>query len=139
MSVQARMDNTTTPLITSGFSYTKNGIIAQDGARATTLYGNTVMSYDATTKKWSPTGAQMWPHGIYVGDDIPAADLVAGDIEDCAILIGGCCTVDADMVVYDGNAIDEDTAIFGFFAVWAILSSYGIFIETGVAISGFEN
>lgn len=149
MAVQERQDNTTEPLILSGLSYVKNGIISQDAARTTDLLHNTVMAYNATLEQWGPfndltaTEGLGVPRGIYVGDDILAADLVAGDIEDCPIIVGGCCTVNADLLVFDDGTLDLNSIVnpanIEARAAGYALIQCGIFAEVTEAISEHEN
>ncbi len=149
MAVQVRLNNQTNKLILSDDSLVKNGDITQDAARTTDLLQNTVMAFNATTGQWVPfnslvlTNGGSVPRGIYLGDDIPAADLVDGDIEDADILVGNA-TVDVELVVWDDNTLDADsivnpTNIEARTAYYALSESAGIFIEDTIAISEQEN
>lgn len=150
MAVQNRVDSTTVPLITSGYSYVRNGDISQNAQRTTDLLKNTVMAYIAATGLWTPfisvagTDGSAIPRGIYLGDDIAAADLVAGNIEDCPILVGGCCTINENEVVFDDDTLNADSVI-GAASIHAVTARYalqqasGIFTEESIDISGFEN
>jgi hypothetical protein len=150
MAVQNRQDNITEPLILDGKSYVRNAAIAQDGSRMTELLTNTIMCQIATTRLWVPfnslsveTGASV-PRGIYVGDNISAADLVDGDIEDVPIMVGGCCTVNENVVVWDDDTLDADTVvnagtIEARTARAALVESAGIYLEDTVSISEYEN
>jgi hypothetical protein len=149
MALQVREDNTTVPFIKSGLTYVRNGVIAQDAARTADLLNNTVMAYNATNQNWVPmtvlndTEGESVPRGIYQGDDIPAADLVDGDIEDAAILIGGCCTVDEALIVYDEDTLNGESIVnpanIEARTIRDALAQIGIFIEDTVDISEFEN
>lgn len=149
-AVQTSLDNTTVPFIKYGTTFVINGSIAQDAARTTDLLQNTVMAYNPTNQNWVPfndltqTNGESVPRGIYLGDDIDAADLVAGDIDDIAILVGGCCTVDQQLVVWDDSTLDEDDivnpgTIEARSARQALRAAAGIWIEETVDISEFEN
>ena len=141
MTVQTDSTNQNAPFITSGNSFTKTGTISQDAQRAADLLQFTVMAYDADNEEWVPfnTLGQLHgisvPQGIYLGDDIAAADLVAGDIDDCPILIGGCCTVDTEAVVWDQDLLNAATEIGILLTAEACLRSFGIFLEDTEAIS----
>lgn len=145
MAVQGRVDNNNVPFLLSGNSYVRNGVISQDGARTVDLLQYTVMAFNAATGQWVPFnqlgqlhGVSI-PQGIYLGEDILAADLVAGDIENCEILIGGNVTVDVDQVVWDQDLLNADTEIGILITAEAILRTFGIFFESTEAISLHEN
>lgn len=149
MAVQTSSDNTTIPFIKSGETFVKNGIITQDAARTTDLANNTVMAFNATTEQWVPFNSLVLlngssvPRGIYQGDDIDADDLVDGNIEDAAILVGGCCTVDAQLIIFDDDTLDEDSIVnpgtIEARSAREALAMIGIFIEDTTDISEFEN
>ena len=149
MSVQNRQNNTTEPLILSDDSLIRNASIAQDANRTTDLLKNTVMAKIAATGLWVPfntvvgtTGIGV-PRGIYMGDDVDAADLVAGDIDDVPILMGNA-TVNENLVVWDDDTLDADTVVApatveARTAREALAESSGIFLEDTVSITNFEN
>ena len=151
MAVQTRSDNSTVPLIKSGASYVKSGTIGQN-QRATDLLHGTVLGRVAATGVYGPynsltdiTGLST-PQAIYLGDDILAADIVAGDIEDVPILIGGCCTVDENLVIFDDDTLSPDSVVSAAAANPYIvmtarecLSMFGIFLEDTENISDYEN
>jgi hypothetical protein len=149
MAVQNRADLTTEPLILSDNSDVRNETIAQDAQRATALLHNTVMALIAATGLWVPwnsvvgTDGSAVPRGIYLGDDIDAADLVDGDVENIPILIGDA-TVNENLVVYDDDTLSADSVI-GAASIWAIngraalKETANIRLEDTVAISEHEN
>jgi hypothetical protein len=150
MAVQNRVDNTTVPLITSGYSFVRNGDIAQDAHRTTALLYGTVMAQIAATGLWTPFVAvngvdgSAIPRGIYLGDEIAAADLVAGNVEDVPILVGGVCTVNESEVVFDDGTLSAASvigaaSIHAVTARMALQQASGIFMELSVDISEFEN
>lgn len=110
MSVQNRTDFTNYPFIRSGVTLTReNETILQDAGRTTPLLKNTVMAQVAASKKWVPltdvaalTGANT-ARGVYIGEDITAAALVAGDVAVCPILVGFGCTVDRQLIVLENS------------------------------------
>jgi len=149
MAVQGRQDNTTEPLILSENSLVKNGTIAQNAQRATDLLKNTVMAQIAATGFWVPfnavngTNGSAIPRGIYLGEDILAADLVAGNVEDCEILVGNA-TVNESLVVWDDDTLSAASVIgaatiHAMTAEAALAAHANIYLEETVAISEHEN
>lgn len=150
MAVQNRQDNTNKALIKSGESLVRNETISQNEARTTPLLQNTVMAKNATTRQWVPftslvaTNGESVPRGIYMGSDILAADLVAGDIPLMPILMGRSITVDENLVVFDDDTLDADDIvnpanIEARTVREAIAEASGIFFEDTEDISEFEN
>jgi len=147
MAVQNRADLSNLQLILSGTPYVKdNGTLLTDGARSTVLKTNTVMGQILASKKWVPltnvaaTDGSAIAKGIYVGDDIAAASLVAGDVVNCPILVGGCCTVDSQMLVFE-NSLTLDTSCGSTVTLRRIeddLARIGIFAEDTIDISATE-
>lgn len=86
---------------------------------------------------WLPGAVK--PVGIYLGDSITAAALVAGNITDVAILAGGCCTVDSQLIVFDDGVSTVDTVLAGGQTVREALAAIGIFVESTIDIDGLEN
>ena len=116
MAVTHRQDNTTVPLILSENSLVKNETIIANAGRTTPLLYGTVMCKIAASGLWTPfvnaaltTGASI-PRGIYLGDDIPAADLVAGNIADIPMLVGNA-TVNESLVVFDDGTLNAESVI----------------------------
>ncbi len=153
MSVQNRADLTNNPFILSGMSFVKNGeILLQDGARAVPLAPFTVMSKILASGKWVPfddetvveTGASV-PQGIFLGDAVPAADLVAGDVVGQSILVGGALTYDTEQLVIENSktlatVVKATTAVDNTIVktVGDLLEDKGMFAEATVEIAGFE-
>jgi hypothetical protein len=75
---------------------------------------------------------------IFLGDDIPAADIVAGDIADQPVLVGGKCTITAEQLVIEGGAT-LDTVIGNGLTIRENLYRLGIFAEDTVDIDELEN
>lgn len=152
MAVQATGNYENTPFILNGDSYVKKGTIVQNGARATVLKQYTVLAKVASSKKYTPyvsgtttTGASV-PLAIYLGPDITAAALVAGDVTDLDILVGGGCIVDEDKVVFDGGTLSADTVVNSAAANPYIvmtardcLGMFGIYLNDSEDISEYEN
>lgn len=150
MVVQNSSNNTTRELLLSGVTLVKEAeTILQDAGRVADLLKNTLMAQVAATKKWVPltdiallTGEAI-ARGIYVGDDIAAADLVAGDVVDVPIVVGGAAaTIATDLLVIE-NALTLDTIVqVGAIDVHRVeddLARIGLFAEATVNIDEFEN
>ena len=113
MAVQVRLDVNNNPFVLGGEAFSRNNeILLQDAGRAIPLAQFTVLGQDAVTGKWVPfdsliiteTGRSV-PRGIYLGADIPTADIVAGDIAQLSVLVGGAgVTYDLDQLVIE-NAL----------------------------------
>lgn len=116
MAVENRQDNTTVPLILSENSLFKNETIITDAQRTTPLLYGTVMAKIAASGLWTPfinvagVDGSAIPRGIYIGDDIAAADLVAGNISDVPMLVGNA-TVNESLVVFDDGTLNAESVI----------------------------
>ena len=94
--------------------------------------------------KWVPfdptavNGAEF-PRGVLMVDNVTAAALVAGDVTDQTILIGGACTVDSDQLIFDDGTSTLDTVLRDGSTVRDALDAIGIFDENTVDIAGYEN
>lgn len=95
--LQARLNVDTTPFVLYTFPGSREdaAVLLQDAGRAAPLLKNTLMAQIVASGKWVPftdetltTGAGL-PSGIYVGDDIAAATIVAGDVVDLPIIVEG--------------------------------------------------
>jgi hypothetical protein len=148
-SVQVSIDNSVQGFIIFGHALVKNGIIIKDTGRTTVLKKYTVLSQIASSGKYTPfvalnatTGASV-PCAIYLGDDIAAADLVSGDVEDLPILIGGGCNVDKNLLVWDAGTQSAasviNTGTIEARTAENALLQIGIAIEDTVALDGLEN
>jgi hypothetical protein len=108
--------NQNVPFIHNEDTLVRTGTIAQDATRTVDLLQNTVMAYNATNQNWVPftaladTEGESMPRGIYLGEDIPFADLVAGDIEDASILVKNGI-VNRDMVVWDQDLQTAESVV----------------------------
>ena len=148
--VQSSSENSTVVFLRSGRTLVRESeTILQDAGRATPLLQKTVMAQVAATKKWVPltdiaavTGEAI-ARGIYMGDDIPAATLVAGDVVDVPIIAAGAAaTFSRDQLVLE-NALTLDTVVqaaaVDAHRVEDDLARIGLFAEYSVAIDEFEN
>lgn len=150
MPVQTSQNNVNKPFILGGESLTRNADIAQDAGRTTDLLQFTVMAKNATSGLWVPfndltqTNGESVPRGIYLGDDIEAADLVDGNVEDVPILYANAL-IDENQTVWDDDTLSADSIvnpanIEARTAREALLDSANIvLVEETVDISEFEN
>ena len=159
MAVQARLDQANIPFILEGKPFVAMGqTLLTIGARTVPLYTHTIMCQIASTRKWAPwlqanlggtTGTQ-YPLGIYMGDDLTAAQIAAADVLNLPILVGGSgVVIDEGQLVFDlGNT---GVGALGTLAVIptvptnlaltarSILQLLGIFPKSVIAISAAEN
>ena len=149
MPVQISSNNANVPFILKGTSYTReSATIAQDAGRTAVLAFGTLLAKVAATGKLTPfidetaTNGTARPYGIYIGEEIAAADLVAGDVENVPVLAGGACTIDAQQLVIENSKLL--TTIIGATSVNAVtvqdvLRELGIYVESTVDIDEYEN
>ena len=144
MSVQNSLNVSTKILIRDGITKYKNGTIAQDAARTTSLLFGTVMAYNVVNQNWVPWNnaaalqGEAIPRGVYVGEDILAATLVAGDVEDCPIVVGGLCELDAELIVYDDDTLTAATVV-GVSNGEMLLREIGIYLADTTDNTEYEN
>jgi hypothetical protein len=135
MAVQTTGTTTNVPF-SSGNAIAAIGTIKQDAARTTVLASKTLMGKVAATQKWVPvtdltvTTGPAAVFGIYVGDDIPAASLVAGDVANCSIIIGGApLFIDKSQLVLE-NSLTLASLIGTTMNVEDLLTRTGIYAGT---------
>lgn len=156
MAVQVKLDNTTVPFIKFGIGAAlHNATLLQDAGRVIPLAPNTLMAKVAASQKWVPftdetaVDGSAIPQGIYMGPEIAAADLVAGDVVDAMILVGAGVFVDKNLLVIENSkllttVINSNLAGTGTATpifvqtVEDYLNNKGIFIEDTVDISSYE-
>jgi hypothetical protein len=76
--------------------------------------------------------------GIYMGDEVTAAKIVAGDVQDSPMLIGGNCTVDSAQIIFDDGASTVDTVLPSGLTVREELARLGIYVETTIDVDSYE-
>ena len=148
MSVQTSIDNANIPFVLSGNALSRDDqVILTDAGRTTVLVQFTLMAKVAATQKWVPftdetaTNGTSIVQGIYIGEDITAAAIVAGDISDVNILIGDAI-VDVDQVVIENSNTLDTVVTVGTTDLRTVrghMANRGIFVEETVDISSFEN
>lgn len=152
MSVQNSANNTSRPFIlSSGPAATSLNTILQNGGRTAPLLENTLMAIDSATGKYVPlqsvvvtTGA-AYPAGIYVGDDIPTADLIAGDVVDAPILVGEAF-VDLAKIIFDSDGAGPVTlasivanGTLSQKTILQLIQELSIYPQNTISTSSFEN
>lgn len=154
MAVQTRLNNDNRPFILSGDGFKEtDAVFVQDVGRGTTaLVFGTLVAKVAADGKYVPfssetaTDGTAIPIGIFLGNDITGAALVAGDVIDQVILIGGSVTIDTEQLTIESsktlatviNATGGADNILTQ-TVRDYLHMRGIFPESTVAISATEN
>lgn len=149
MAVQISANLSNLAFILSGVSLIKDSeTLLQDAGRATPLAFGTLMAKVAASGKWVPltdetaVDGTAVARGIYMGDAVAAADLVAGDVVGAPILVGGACTIDAQQLVIENSktlaTVVGATTVFAH-TVRDDLESFGIFVEDTIDIDEFEN
>jgi hypothetical protein len=121
---------------------------AQDAGRSTPVLTGTLIGQIAASGKWitvtdlALTTGEVNVMTIYEGDEIPAADLVAGDVYVGDICIGGDVRFNENYPVTLENSLTLDSVI-GASTVWATtirrhLETRGIYIRPAVPTAGQE-
>ena len=143
MSVQVTSNITNYPFILCGKSFSRNGLVLeQDGGRTTPLAFGTVLESvnSGGAEKLRPLAGIVGNTTtyIYLGSEIAAADIVAGEVTIYNLLVGGCCAVDETQVVLEGS-LTLDSALSTGLTVRQTLFNTGIFAELSDNIDFFEN
>jgi hypothetical protein len=122
MTGQARLDIDQTHFILGGVPRYKTGTLAQDAERTEDLLQFTVLAYNPTTKKWLPytdveaVDGTHRPRGVYMGEDIAAATIVAGNVvlgKDQILVGGRGVFIDKNKLVFDDETLAIDDIITG--------------------------
>jgi hypothetical protein len=145
MAVQTQRDNVNKPLIQSGSGLIKTGqTVSQDAGRVTgNMLVGTVMVYDPATAEWNSftdetaIDGTAHPRGILMRE-LVEADIVAADVEDVPILVGGGVTIDVDQIVVENSktlttVVNVPTNLNA--SVEDLLRQTGIFTETTIDIT----
>ena len=149
MALQTRLDVDLTSLVRRGQSAVEQkAILFTDAGRSVPLVFGTLLAKIAATEKYVPftdetaVDGSALGSGIYIGPDIPAADIVAGDVLDIPVLVGNGVYVDENKITIENSKLM--TTVIGAATVNARtvkdqLRWGGIFTVDTVDISGFEN
>jgi len=78
------------------------------------------------------------PSGIYIGESIPAADLVAGDVTGRMVLLGGNVVVDTEQVVLENSLTLNSVVVSRFQTIASVLQDRGIWMQSTVDISSYQ-
>ena len=76
--------------------------------------------------------------GIYLGEELTAAAIIAGDITVSPMLVGGDCTVDLNQLVFENSAALATVQADGRTLEQA-MAGFGIFAEDTIDIDEYEN
>lgn len=148
MNVQASIQNKILAFVLGGLNITRNdAIIVQDAGRSIPLLFGTLMCKVAATQKWTTftdetaTDGTANPQGIYLGADITAAAIVAGDVVDVAICVGEALIDVNQLVIENSKTLDTIIGVTSVNArtVRDQLAFRSIFAEDTINISNFEN
>lgn len=118
--------------------YANGQTILTDGSRTAILKNFTVMGQVQSSRKWVPltdvtaTDGSAVNLGLYVGPDITAAALVAGDVTGVDILIGSDVTVDSANITLE-NSLTLNTIVG---TVINQTTIYNLLRKTGIFATG---
>lgn len=117
MSVETTTNIEQRSFLLEGTHKTKtDATLTTDAGRTTDVAPWTLFGFNPATGKYVPwasdlaTGAQT-NLAIYQGDAIASADIVAGDVTDLAVVIGGERSFAEDLLVFDNGTDTLDTAV----------------------------
>lgn len=153
MAVQGRLDQSNFNIVLSGLTLSRdNETMLQDAGRTAPLLRGTVMARIAASAKWVPltdvtaVDGSAIARGVYMGDDVTAAALVAGDVTGRSIIVGGqAATLDGSSVIFENSVTSLDvvvvatTATVNTHLVEDDLAAVGLFIEGTIDIDELEN
>jgi hypothetical protein len=154
MAVQTSQNMSIRPFILSGSPLVREAeTIKKNTGRTAALAPYTLMAKVSADGLWEPwddptdTNGKAIPQGIYCGDEITAAAIVAANVENCPIIVGGDrVTFDEDqLVIEEGTSPPSD--LDSVIAVGTTdqrtarerLYSIGLFAEATIDIDGYEN
>jgi hypothetical protein len=127
---------------TQGTLSTITVLSAVSGGSGTDISGASFLngaSGTGTATQGTGGGGVDIPQGIYLGGSITAAELVAGDVVNRPILIGGACTVDSSLVVLENSLAVTDIVEARNETIRGVLASKGIFLEDTIDADELEN
>lgn len=146
-AVQVQTDNEVKDLIRFGHAAIKQGqTLKQDAGRSGDLVWGTLMAKVSATQKWIPftneasTDGTAIPQGVYLGDDIAEADIIAGDVEDLQILVGAWVILDQNLITIENTKTLATVITVGTTDKRTVedhLGESGIFMQDTIEISSF--
>lgn len=150
MAVQVSANNSTVPFVRHGYALTKSDqVIIQDAGRTDPLVPYTLMAKISASQKWTPfiletaTDGTAIPQGIYIGEAITAAALVAGDIPDALIVEGGApLLVDKNQLVIEASKTLATVITVGTTDLRTVedhLKEIGVYANDTIDISSYES
>jgi len=150
MGTQARVDIDTTSFVIGENPQTLRqdaGVILTDAGRVSDLVKYTLMGKIASTGKWVPFtdetsvlgDAEFF--GIYMGEDIASADIVAGDIVDVPMVYAGMKFDKDKLVIENSKTLATVIAAAGLAArsVESALQSAGLIPMSTDISTSYEN
>lgn len=112
--VQVRKDHDTSPFIIKGGVSSIQAVLLQNGGRSQPLLTNTLLGKISASQKLVPytneaaVDGSALPAAIYTGPEIPAADLVAGDVTGAFVLLSDAW-FDEGKMVFDDDGVTPRT------------------------------
>ena len=127
---------------TAGVGSTITVLSAVAGGAGTDISGagflNGLTAVGTATQGTGGNGENI-PAGIYLGDSITAAELVAGDVVDRPIVVGGIAPLNEPLLVLENSLTLADIVVEKNKTIRAVLTELGLYPEATVDGSGFEN
>lgn len=143
MAVQSRLDIDTRGPFLSGSFKSEGATLAQDAGETIPTVRMTIMGQISASLKLIPLVAaavdgSQFPYGIFNGPDVPAADVVAGDVELFDVVKGGDGKVDKSAVVFH-NGVDTLNTLVSGKTIESYLNDKGFFFQDVVDGEEYEN
>ena len=150
MSVQVSKNESRKPFILDGSLTVSRGdqVLLTDAGRVSDLVFGTLLSKTAATGKWGPftdetaVDGTALPSGVYIGNDIAAADIVAGDVSDINVLLGGDAKLDVTQLVIENGKLLTTVIAAGTVEARTVedeLRKIGLFMGDVEDTTSFEN
>ena len=143
MAVQNVLNvNNQSPFLSGSFK-SDGGTLAQDAGETIPTARMTVLGQVSASLKLVPlvstaTDRRQFPFAILNQEAIPAADVVAGDVELTNIVKGGDGKINKASIVFHNGTDTLDTIVSGR-TIESYLNDKGLFFKDVVDIVGYEN
>ena len=143
MAVQSVLNiNNQSPFLSGSFK-SDGGTLAQDATETIPTARMTVLGQVSATLKLIPLVAaavdgSQYPFAILNQEAIPAADVVAGDIELLNIVKGGDGKINKTSIVFHNGADTLDTLVSGK-TLESYLNDKGLFFKDVTDVTEYEN